>query len=315
MNFEYTLDEATTNQPGGRQKRILFVLALCFLAGIVVVAFCPHEKEPEYNGHSLSEWLEVCRQHQTPDSDRGLAEEAVRHIGTNALPWLVRWINDDMPGWRNKVLQSKFSRYVPKFVMYRIIKPIIHNRHAEIGFGILGPTAGPAACEVARGLDKRPKQSWIRSLVTLRNLGPEALPPLCTFATNRAKPLEVRRAAMSSMGILSDLGTNEEWVVQAIIPYLSDEEMARWTASALGELRMLPNVSVPALRQAAVSKDADVRLWAIVSLGKFHGDAEQAIPDLNRALVDPDARVRQEASNALDRITPWLVNTNEAKAF
>ena len=199
--------------------------------------------------------------------------------------------------------------------MYRILKPVVRNRHAEVGFGILGSTAGPAAREVALGLNKWPRQSWMRSLMVLRNLGPDALPPLCAFATNRAKPLEVRRAAMSSLGMLSDLGTNEEWVVHVIIPCLSDEEMARWAAPALGGLRMLPNASVPALRQAAASKNADVRLWAIVSLGKFYGDAVQAIPDLNRALVDPDARVRQEAEHALDKITPWLGNTNEAQAF
>jgi len=38
-------------------KRIFITLAACVLVGIGVVAFLPGEKEPEYNGKKLSEWI------------------------------------------------------------------------------------------------------------------------------------------------------------------------------------------------------------------------------------------------------------------
>jgi hypothetical protein len=136
-----------------RRRRVVIVLVVCVLVGIGVVAFWSGEKEPEYNGKKLSEWLEVCRQHPTSDSERVSAEEAVRKIGTNALPWLVRWMHYDMPDWRYKLFQSKYSQYVPKFGRYFIVKPIIQIRHAEVGLQVLGPTAGPVAPELARGLD------------------------------------------------------------------------------------------------------------------------------------------------------------------
>jgi hypothetical protein len=121
---------------------------------------------------------------------------------------------------------------------------------------------------------------------------------------------------MDSIGMLRNLGKNEEWVVQAIIPYLSDEEMSEPTARALGGMGMVPSVSVPALCKAAESKNSNVRVWAVSSLGKFRSEAEQAIPELTtRALVDSNPTVRREATNALGKIAPGLIITNGAKDF
>lgn len=293
---------------------MVVISAACVLVAIGVVAFWPGEREPEYNGKKLSEWLEVCRQYPMPGPERVPAEEAVRNIGTNALPWLIRWMNYDMPGWKQTFFQSKYSRLVPKFAMYYFIKPIVKSRHAQVGFVVLDTTAGPAAPALARIMDNWPKGSGMQALVSLRSLGADAVPPLYAFATNRAKPLQARREAMSSIGMLSSLGTNEEWIVRAIIPYLSEEEMAEPTARALGAMRLRPDVCVPALRKALASKNPEVRVWAVVSLGRFGREAEQAIPELTGALADSDPRVHQEAGNALERIAQG-VPRNGVKDF
>lgn len=168
--------------------------------GICLVAFWQGEREPEYNGKKLSEWLEICRQHPALYVERLSAERAVQSIGINALPWLVKWMNYDEPAWQVKLFQSRYYRYVPKFVSYYMVKPITQHRHAEIGFQILGRTAGPAAPELARILDNYAKISWAPALVALRGLGVDAFPPLYAVATNRAKPIPLRREAMSSIG-------------------------------------------------------------------------------------------------------------------
>ncbi len=313
------MEEGKTIQGRGRQRRIVIVLVVCVLVAIGAVPFWPGERQPEpkYNGKKLSDWLEICRQHAWPDSDVSSAEDAVRSIGTNALPLLVKWMNYDEPAWQDKLFQSRYYRYVPKFVTYYMVKPIQQHRHAQIGFQILGPTAGPAAPDLARILDNYPKMSWAQALVALRGLGADAFPPLYVVATNRAKPLQIRREAMSSIGMLNSLGasTNEASVVQAILPYLSEEEMAEPTARALGAMPMLPDVCVPALRKATDSKSPEVRVWAVVALGRFGRDAQQAIPELTRAIVDTDARVRQEAMDALEKIRPETGVTNGTKGL
>jgi hypothetical protein len=224
-------------------------------------------------------------------------------------------MNYDTPPWKEKLFQSKYSRYVPRFAMYYMIKPIAQSRHAQVGFEVLGTTAGPAAPGLARILDNYPKISWMLALVTLHNLGLEALPPLYGVATNRAKPLQVRREAMSSLGMLRGLRTNEQWIVAAIIPYLSEDDMAESTARGLGGMSMAPEIAVPALRKAASAKNPEVRVWAVVALGRFHSEASSAIPELTGALVDSDPRVRQEAMNALESIKQSTAVTNGVKNF
>lgn len=103
---------------------------------------------------------------------------------------------------------------------------------------------------------------------------------------------------------MTSLGTNEASIVQAILPYLSEEGMAEPTARALGAMAIAPDICVPALRKATDSRSPEVRVWAVVALGRFGHDASSATPELARALVDSDARVRREAMDALEKIAP-----------
>jgi hypothetical protein len=65
-----------------RRCVIVTILNVCLL-GVVAMNVWPWE--PVYQGRKLSKWLE----HSGEEADN-----AVRHIGTNALPYLVRWIRD-----------------------------------------------------------------------------------------------------------------------------------------------------------------------------------------------------------------------------
>jgi hypothetical protein len=87
------------------------------LAAIGVVAFWPGEKEPEYKGKKLSEWLNVVATNLSIEDVTAFEEHhfaeiksaaslegigAVRSIGTNAVPWFVKWVERDRPAWRTK---------------------------------------------------------------------------------------------------------------------------------------------------------------------------------------------------------------------
>src|SRR5262245_11583533 len=69
------------------------------LVAISAVAFLSGEREPEYNGKKLSEWLAL--QRERPDD----VTDAVRAIGTNALPVLVKWVEYQVPAWHLKLLR------------------------------------------------------------------------------------------------------------------------------------------------------------------------------------------------------------------
>lgn len=125
------MEEANTIRHRGRRRRVAVVLAACVLVGLGVVPFWPGEREPEYNGKKLSEWLWIIGTNSTTDRQiindtTNLASityelshvieavRAVRAIGTNALPFLIRWTLD-APKWRRNLTQAYCSK-CPKFL-------------------------------------------------------------------------------------------------------------------------------------------------------------------------------------------------------
>src|SRR5262245_367846 len=73
-----------------KRRRVVIVVAAVVVAAVMAAVLWPKEREPEYQGKKLSEWINV-------GSREG--PEAVQAIGTNALPCLVRWISYHEPRW------------------------------------------------------------------------------------------------------------------------------------------------------------------------------------------------------------------------
>ena len=71
-----------------KRKRLILGIGICFLV-LVAAGFVlwPRETEPMYQGKSLSEWANAYQGYSDPS-----APEALQSIGTNALPYLLRWI-------------------------------------------------------------------------------------------------------------------------------------------------------------------------------------------------------------------------------
>ena len=83
-----------------RRRRAIIGLTVCVLVGIGGVAFWPGEKEPEYNGKKLSEWLRAYElgssnenERLVVDREQKTAADAIQNLGTNALPWLLKRIS------------------------------------------------------------------------------------------------------------------------------------------------------------------------------------------------------------------------------
>jgi len=137
-----------------KRRRLLRIL-LASVASITLAFFIwPREREPEYNGIPLSKWLERCG--STNQAESLAAVAAIRHIGTNALPFLIRWIQYE-PGWKDtlgrKILgwpvlggRRDVQKLIWNMTQYRAIT-------AVNGFRILGSEANPALPELQRLAD------------------------------------------------------------------------------------------------------------------------------------------------------------------
>jgi hypothetical protein len=196
-----------------------------------VVALWPRDNEPKYNGKTLTAWLEISRSRRY-DNRWPQAEDAVRHIGTNALPWLIKWTHYDRPTWQDKTAQSKVWRFLPR-QLYRTV----YNREYQTilameGFRILAPTSPQVSAALERLMDGFPERPAVRAWVTVHNLGPAGLPISFNIATNRTKPAVLRCAVIDEIGVVfsrertnaaPNLPTNDLPILPGLLQCLQDD--------------------------------------------------------------------------------------------
>jgi hypothetical protein len=262
-----------------RGRRILLVVLGCGLAALIAWRWL-HHSEPYYQGRALTAWLAIYEQEKENAPQVLEAAEAIRHIGTNALPFLLERLRQkDPPNWRKNLATALgfMPRPVDQWWFDLVLGKEERVMAATSGFEVLGAQAAPAVPELIRLLND--KDTFDIAIVELSLVGEAALPIMTETLTNRANPLRVRVGVIQAIGSIE---TNRCHAVEALVLCLDDE----------------PRVA----RQAA--------LWALARLGE---QARDAVPRLTNALYDADPDVREAATNALLKVAPELLGrTNNA---
>ena len=138
-----------------RKRRLILLLIGVVLLAVGLAVLVRPEREPEYGGKRLSEWVEMFTSNRSSGGDRA-AEEAIRHIGTNSLPYLLRWISYEPAAWRIRLYEAlgKFlggpNRLGPSGIFQD--KKMLLAVGAARAFGGLGSEANAATGEVRRVL-------------------------------------------------------------------------------------------------------------------------------------------------------------------
>jgi len=200
----------------GRGTLIVAVLAV-LLAAAAVLLLSP-EREPSYEGRSLSQWLQVPGQF-SPEGTR--VDEAIRHIGTNALPCLFRWIRAKPPPCGRLVESGK----LPQWFLYLLLRFPLgrflwHDRFddATVCIMMLGAEARPAIPALVRVINRSKDPYRVsRAMLTLNFIGEDSVPAL---ANCLADPREAVRVAAA--GHLGQLGAKARLVLPALLGTLSD---------------------------------------------------------------------------------------------
>jgi hypothetical protein len=195
--------------------------------------------EPVYNGRPLSAWLK--------DFDLSVpgeltlsrsAQEAVRALGTNALPWLTREL----------IYMESQATYLRN---YSGNKPTSYDRNdaALRAFLVLGPAAAPAVTNIARIFRVLDDYNNGRNCAidALAAIGPEGVPVLLTGLKHPAS--ETRRRCAAALAAIQPPATK---VAAALVALLNDPDpvVRRDAARALGQLHTEAATVVPALLQA-----------------------------------------------------------------
>jgi len=284
----------------------LIVLILACLSVLITIALIwRHYAEPTYEGRTLSKWL---ASGASPSSlELSNSQHAIRQIGTNAIPCLLRWMSFEPSPLRYKILglSSRLPGTLPQKVY-----PYLSGRSqdqlaqaAQFGLRTLGPEARSAAPELARlAITARYPERASSCAGLLSSLGPDALPGLVAVATSTNLD-----AARCAAGGIASFGTNALPHVPTLLRALhgSRDEPAYGAVTALGALHLWPSTVVPELTLLLDPTNHDIRRFSAVNaLPQFGYEAKSAVPALQNALTDPDTQMRSLARKALTSIAP-----------
>jgi hypothetical protein len=258
-----------------RRTIVAGLLCVSLFTGAVLFAL-RQPSEPVWQGRKLSDWME---QH-TPSSSANppygssgwhLANKAIKEIGTNGIPTLLR-----MSAATENDLHARVRRFAKKqsFVQIKYRHSSELHREAEYAFELLGTNAAsavPGLIKIYR--QARSPDSQMYAALSLGNIG---------------KPAE------SALPVLISNFTH------------TNDQVRFYAASAVANIRANPKLVVPALRSMLNDSHRPTRWNALGGLTGFGRKAEDAISDIleMHKRERDDAELLQQVELALWRIAP-----------
>jgi hypothetical protein len=231
------------------KHKITATVALLFVLGALawVVLRAPEPPEPVYQGKKLSAWLEVYdpTNMARPSAQLEATQVALREMGTNAIPSLLRMLRTPDSRWKNRFFALAREQHVIK-ISY--VPPSSLYERAAMGLEALGPRAEVAVPELVKIFDHSPSPSAQGSIA--RVLGVMGRPA---------------KAAVPSL--LRGTASTDRFVrLNSIF--------------ALAQIHAEPALFVPVLVKTLQDPDPEFQLDAILYLGAYGPDAKPAVPAL-----------------------------------
>jgi hypothetical protein len=205
-----------------RRKQVIYLIGC---VGAVLGWLILRDQQPTYEKHDLSYWLAQYREPHSP-KEADEAARAVKAIGSNAIPFLVDWLQYE-PGAFRRNFHRAGSRLPPRLFLNSFAQKHLvagaADRRSEAavgGFEILGSTATPAITELVQ-IVKSPKLfAGSRSLYALGNIGTNALPELLTLISDPAQ--KQRAFAIGIIPFMHERGVNVKTSVPVLQRCLED---------------------------------------------------------------------------------------------
>jgi HEAT repeat protein len=266
----------------GKKCRILWAVLLVAVVAAVVWLSMP-SPEPVYQGKRLSYWLagydtgnyNVTHPKGPSPPTAGQADEAIRQIGTNALPTLLRMLQLPNPTLTDRVLAVARKQHFIKIPFGSANL----NKKAFFALMALGSQASNA----------------VPQLIAIFEKNPSSFPQTAAPA------------------ILGTIGPAAEQAIPALLVGLSyTKRTVRNNAIfALGRIHAQPKLVVPALIKCLDDSDQFVQEAAVVALGAFGNDAQTAVP----TLLELRRKALSEAGATNSFFSSFAVSSSSVEMF
>ena len=251
-----------------RSISLLAPIILCSCAAIGTGS-----SEPVYNGKALSEWLMADHGVEFADeSDRALAKDAIREIGTNAIPVLLDLLSTTewSKGRVVAKLKSQDFKYLLKLPSPSGVEVI--RGIAKSGFSILGTNAEPAVPELTKLLHR--EDTCMDAASVLAGVGPKGFAVL----TNSFNDRNLVGAVVWALGTYGGGDTNA--ITRLLITALKDPNPIIRGNAADFLAGKDPALAVPALISMLDDKEFYPKDRTAGALARFGPAAKAAAPKL-----------------------------------
>jgi hypothetical protein len=302
-----------------KRKRV-WAIALFACLVVATIPLLPdrfiYGPEPMYHGRSLSRWLLLTREREYAE-----AEEAIARIGTNATPYLLKWMRYERPHATQKlasatnwIRRSAFGEDVHndyKIFVSRSEALADSSEDALIQLGTNASAAVPQLTAMMR--DTNARYSAYRAMHVLRHLGTNGLSPLIAAAKDPQYPF--RTGAVANLATAPITAESSPLIARSLIELLNDNSLGqqRGTVSLLlGSREIEPQLSVPALLDCVANTNIPISVRESVFIGLRFREAQQALPALTNMLTASDPAEREFATRWIQNITPRPRATNVA---
>jgi hypothetical protein len=317
-------------------RRILVVLLASGVVATLGVVVWPREKEPEYEGKRLSEWLKVMSSAtdnpSTGTKEWSHAEWAVQHMESNAVSFLVRWIGYERPGWsRNAWVQTIFTKF-PRLERSCTRRWDERERLAFMSMACLR-SLGPCARDAMPGLVRLARagcsKQRTRAMTTLEQFGQDGLERLMEILNDDLAPARFEAAGhvlgLGRAGV--DIGSAVPVIlrrsaeirsspqVNPDFPPGADYSDRPFYVQQVFFMQQLPPGFLPAVVDCMRHTNGAVRLEAINLVTDWAcWESDPVVSALGGALKDPDLEVRQAATNVLKTVADDVNGAQRHKA-
>src|SRR5437016_12793456 len=127
-----------------RKRRVLLICIAIVLVSGMFVFLWNGEREPEYGGRKLSEWVEMLPPYPW-DEIQTEPVVCIRQIGTNGLAYLLKWIAWGPSRWKTEFYETKGRLLNKRSATWMNTEPgFLRGEKAARAFQILGSMAKSA---------------------------------------------------------------------------------------------------------------------------------------------------------------------------
>jgi len=299
-----------------KQTRLIALAILVLAVALILfVLFRPAPPEPTHAGRPLRDWL-VDFDQAPSTTNYTAACAAIRAMGTNALPALIRYLRlkDPLFNRQRVSLKAKFKMRFNPDGEYAWL----WHRRAATACGELGEAGAPAFPAMAEAMQETQAASDVGSALS------RMLPASASVLTNVLATGAIVARCEAAHALMT-AGWNpaiEEMARTALLRALQDtnDGVRATAATALQFWNKRLDLVVPALTRVLSDPDVSVRGNAASALGQFGSAAKSAVPELIKLLNDtnpysmPPGTVADRAMHVLIQIDPEAAARAKAEA-